>query len=61
MKIITTNEELLIAYEELLAKLEECEDSQELAIATREVQMFEMQYPEFVDEYCYEEEYSYNG
>ena len=58
---ITTNEEFLTAYEELLAKLEECKTDNELAIAIGEVRMFEMQYPEFVDEYDYEEEYSYNG
>lgn len=57
---ITTNKEFLTAYEKLLAKLGECKDSHELAIVTREVQMFEMEYPEFVDEYYYEKEYDYN-
>ena len=57
---ITTNKEFLTAYEKLLAKLGECKDRHELAIVTREVQMFEMEYPEFVDEYYYEKEYEYN-
>ena len=54
---ITTYEEFLTAYEKLLAKLEEHKTRNELEIATREVNVFEMQYPEFVDEYYYEEEY----
>lgn len=57
---ITTNKEFLTAYEKLLTKLGECKDSHELAIVTLEVQMFEMEYPEFVDEYYYEKEYDYN-
>ena len=57
---ITTNKEFLTAYEKLLTKLGECKDSHELAIVTMEVQMFEMEYPEFVDEYYYEKEYDYN-
>ena len=57
---ITTNEEFLLAYEELLTKLGECKTNSELAIATREVQVFEMEYPELVEEYYYEKEYDYN-
>lgn len=57
---ITTNKEFLTAYEKLLTKLGECKDSRELEIVTLEVQMFEMEYPEFVDEYYYEKEYDYN-
>ena len=57
---ITTNKEFLTVYEKLLTKLGECKDSHELAIVTLEVQMFEMEYPEFVDEYYYEKEYDYN-
>ena len=53
---ITTYEEFLTAYEKLLAKSEE-KTWHELAIATREVHVFEMQYPEFVDKYYYEKEY----
>ena len=54
---ITTYEEFLTAYEKLLAKLEEHKTWNELTITTREVNVFEMQYPEFVDKYYYEKEY----
>ena len=54
------NWELFAAYENLLATLGECKTRSELAIATKKVQDFEEEYPEFVDEYYYEEEYNYN-
>ena len=57
---ITTYEEFLTAYEKLLVKLEGHKTWHELTITTKEVNAFEMQYPEFVDEYYYEEEYNYN-
>ena len=47
--------EFLLVYEAMLAKLEECKTSSELAIATRELQIFEMEYPELILEYYYEE------
>ena len=56
----TKEQEFLSTYEALLAKLEECKNNNELAIVTRELQMFEMEYPELVDEYYYESEYNYN-
>ena len=52
--------EFLLVYETMLAKLEECKTKSELAIATRKVDDFEKEYPEFVFEYYYEKEYDYN-
>ena len=52
--------EFFTAYEELLAKLEKCKNNHELAIATREVQMFEMEYQELIEEYYHEKKYDYN-
>ena len=51
--------EFLLAYETMLAKLEECKTFKELAIATRKVSDFEKEYPEFVFEYYYDKEYEY--
>ena len=56
----TKEQELFLAYEALLAKLEECKNNNELAIATRELQIFEMEYPELIEEYYYEKENEYN-
>ena len=49
----TKEQEFLLAYEALLAKLEECKNNNELAVATRELQIFE-------EEYYYEKENEYN-
>ena len=46
-------EELFLANEALLAILEECKNNNELAVATRELQIFE-------EEYYYEKENEYN-
>ena len=46
-------EELFLANEALLAIIEECKNNNELAIATRELQIFE-------EEYYYEKENEYN-
>ena len=48
-----TNEQEFLAYEAILAILEECKNNNELAIATRELQIFE-------EEYYYEKENEYN-
>ena len=56
----TKEDELLLAYETLLATLKECKTRSELAIATRELQIFEMEYPELIEEYYYEKENEYN-
>ena len=56
----TKEQEFFLAYEALLAKLEECKNNNELAIATRELQIFEMEYPELIEEYYYEKENEYN-
>ena len=53
-------QEFFLVYETLLAKLEECKNNNELAIATRELQIFEMEYPELIEEYYYEKENEYN-
>ena len=52
--------EFLLVYEAMLAKLEECKTSKELAIATRKVGEFEKEYPEFIFEYYQEKENEYN-
>ena len=46
-------EEQFLANEALLAIIEECKNNNELAIATRELQIFE-------EEYYYEKENDYN-
>ena len=51
----TKEQEFILAYETLLATLEECKTSSELEIATKKVQDFEEAYPEIVLEYYYEE------
>ena len=51
----TKEQEFFLAYEALLAKLEECKNNNELAIATRELEDFEEAFPEIVLEYYYEE------
>ena len=56
----TKEEELLLAYETLLATLEECKTSSELEIATKKVQDFEENYPELILEYYYEKYNEYN-
>ena len=56
----TKEEELFLAYETLLATLEECKTSSELEIATKKVQDFEENYPELIEEYYYEKENEYN-
>ena len=56
----TKEQEFLLAYETLLATLEECKTSSELEIATKKVQDFEREYPELIEEYYYEKENEYN-
>ena len=56
----TKEEELFLAYETLLATLEECKTSSELEIATKKVQNFEKENHEFIFEYYYEKENEYN-
>ena len=52
----TKEQEFFMVYETLLAKLGECKTNSELAIATRDIQIFEMEYPELVVEYYYEQD-----
>ena len=56
----TKKEEFFLAYETILATLEECKTSSELEIATKKVQDFEENYPELIEEYYYEKENEYN-
>lgn len=56
----TKEQEFLLAYETLLATLEECKTRSELKIATKKVEDFEREYPELILEYYYEKEYEYN-
>lgn len=56
----TKEQEFLLAYETLLATLEECKTSSELKIATKKVEDFERENPELIFEYYYEKEYEYN-
>ena len=53
-------QEFFLVYETLLNALEECKTNTVLVIATRELQIFEMEYPELIEEYYYEKENDYN-
>ena len=60
----TKEDELLLAYETLLATLKECKTSSktrsELAIATRELEDFVKEYPELILEYYHKKYNEYN-